>query len=232
MLRFIVSLASILCSAAALLADPVSVTLSAATLDKAIRDLKFTSGAELQTMSIFKRQRSRAFTYRGTQAITFYRESAELDTDGKPIRIIVAKAHIPSESGQYLLLFATKTTTPEVYEVLVIPDDWKVFKPGTCRFLNLAPFEIALKINEKLYRIKAQNYTDVQGDFRDGSHQEAMMISLPDDTKPRRIFDGFIYFTERQRTIYVIIPKSGRTDGSVNFLSIPQAASTESGVTW
>ena len=231
MLRFIVSLASILCSAAALLADPVSVTLSAATLDKAIRDLKFTSGAELQTLSIFKRQRCRAFTYRGTKAITFYRESAELDTNGKPIRIIVAKAHIPNESGQYLLLFSTKTTTPEVYEVLVIPDDWKVFKPGTCRFLNLAPFEIALKINEKLYRIKAQNYTDVQGDFRDGSHQEAMMISLPDDTKPRRIFDGFIYFTERQRTIYVIIPKSGRTDGSVNFLSIPQAASTESDVT-
>lgn len=208
-------------------AEPVSVVLSAVTLDKRIKNLKFSSGGAVQALSVFPRQRSKSFIYNGSQTITFFRESKRLDLGGDAIRTIVAKAHIPNQSGQYLLLFATKTATPEAYRVIVIPDDWSDFKVGTYRFLNLAPFEIALKINEDIHQIKAQNFTDVVGDFNDGSHQQAVMISLPKDHEPQRIFDGFIYFTEQQRMLYIITPKGVAGDGNVNFLAIPQVASAE-----
>ena len=205
-------------------AEPVPVRLSAITLDRGVKDLKYTSAGEVQTLSIYRKQRSKTFDYVGPRTVSFYRETGGVDAGGNPLREVVAEARLPGSPGQYLLLFTQVSESPEQYKVLAIPDNWSEFKLGTYRFLNLAPFEIALKIDDDIHRIKAQDFTDVAGDFSHGSHQQAVMVSLPNGAEPRRVFEGFIYFTGKQRTLYIVTPKKGRTDGSVNFIAIPQSA--------
>lgn len=222
--RLSVYVSALLCVFISYGQEPPAFVFSAVTLDRSIDELHYVSGDEVQALSIYRKQRSETFQYQGAQTLQFFRETGQLDASGAPVRDVLAEVRLPSGGGRYLLLFAPISKAPERYKIVAIPDSWKDFEPGSCRFLNLTPYEIALKLEGAVHRIRAQNFTDVGGDFGAGSHQQAMMVSLPVDGKPRRVFEGLIHFTDTQRMLYIVVPKAGRSDGSVKFIGIPQAA--------
>jgi hypothetical protein len=200
------------------------VRLSAVALDSSIRDLKYQNGSKIGTLHAFKGQRSQTFDYSGPQNFVLYRETGGLDTDGSPIRIPVAELKIPGKSGQYMMLISKQSIEPEKYRIFAIPDDWSTFKPGTYRFLNIAPFEVVLKWDDKVHRIKESNFIDISGEFSEDGNYKAIMMSLPDGENPMLIFKGTIYYSINQRMLYLISPKSSGQVGKVNFTAIPQAA--------
>jgi len=203
---------------------PVQVKLCALALNTEILDLKYESKGKVESLYAYKNQRSTNFDYSGPQTITFFRESKQLDANGKPIRTIVASCQLPKKKGQYLLILSKVDQKKEAYRIIPIVDDWGRFKPGTFRFLNLAPYDIALKLEDKVYTIKERNFTDVTGTFKNDTNQRAIMVSLPDGQDPIRVFEGYIYYTDNLRMLYVIVPKQGKRVGRVDFIAVPQSA--------
>lgn len=203
--------------------EPAQVRLTALSLNARILDIKYESQGKVESLNAYKSKRSKAFDYIGPKTITFFRESDALDADGKPTRTTVATCKLPSKRGQFLLILSKVDQKKEAYKIITIADDWKTFTPGTYRFLNLAPFEIALKLEDKVHKIKERNFTDVNGTFKDNSNQKAIMVSLPDGEDPLRIFEGYMYYTDDLRMLYIITPKEGNRVGRVNFIAIPQS---------
>jgi len=199
-----------------------AVKLTVLSLDSRILDLKYESAGEVQSLYAFKNQRSQPFMYRGEQPIVFFRELSQTDAAGNPLRQQVAQCQLPGNSRQYMLIMSKRESEAEAYRCFAIDDNWGTFSAGTYRFLNLAPFTIALKLDDKVYEIKKQNFTDVSGNVEDGTHQQAMMVSLPEGEDPLPVFEGLIQYTENLRMLYIISPKPGGRVGRVNFTAIPQ----------
>lgn len=200
-----------------------TVKLTVLSLDSRILDLKYESSGEVKSLYAFKNQRSQPFTYRGKQPIVFFRELNQTDAAGKPLRAQVAQCSLSGKDDQQMIIMSKKEGNKEAYRCFAINDDWQTFKAGTYRFLNFAPFTIALKLDNKVLKIKEQNFTDVKGNFENGSHQKAIMVSLPEGQDPLPVFEGLIQYTENLRMLYVISPKPGGRVGRVNFTAIPQA---------
>ncbi len=199
-----------------------AVKLTMLSLDSRILDLKYESAGEVQSLYAFKNQRSQPFMYRGEQPIVFFRELSQTDAAGNPLRQQVAQCQLPGNSRQYMLIMSKRESEAEAYRCFAIDDNWGTFSAGTYRFLNLAPFTIALKLDDKVYEIKKQNFTDVKGNFEDGTHQQAIMVSLPEGEDPLPVFEGLIQYTENLRMLYIISPKPGGRVGRVSFTAIPQ----------
>lgn len=199
-----------------------TVKLTVLSLDSRILDLKYESAGNVQSLYAFINKRSRSFMYRGAQPIVFFRELSQTDAAGNPLRKVVAECQLPGNSGQYMLIMSKRESEAEAYRCFAIDDNWSTFSAGTYRFLNLAPFTIALKLDDKVYEIKKQNFTDVSGKFDDDKEQQAIMVSLPEGEDPLPVFNGLIRYAENQRMLYIISPKSGGRVGRVNFTAIPQ----------
>ena len=202
--------------------EKTAVKLTVLSLDSRILDLKYESAGEVQSLYAFKNQRSQPFMYRGEQPIVFFRELSQTDAAGNPLRKVVAECQLPGNSRQYMLIMSKRESEAEAYRCFAIDDNWSTFSAGTYRFLNLAPFTIALKLDDKVYEIKKQNFTDVSGKFDDDKEQQAIMVSLPEGEDPLPVFNGLIRYAENQRMLYIISPKSGGRVGRVNFTAIPQ----------
>lgn len=201
----------------------VNVTLSALALDGRIRDLKYESNGSVEALYAFKDQRSETFKYSGPKKLVFFRELEQFDENGAPKRQPVAECMLPGSSGQYLLIISEDRGAGERYRIFPIADDWATFRPGTYRFMNLTPFEMALKLDDKVYQIGSKSLKDVSGNFENNSHQRAIMVSLPPEQDPLRVFEGYIQYTDDRRMLYLITPKEGGRLGRVRFTAIPEA---------
>ncbi|MGB0372433.1 MAG: hypothetical protein ACPGN3_13955 [Opitutales bacterium] len=204
------------------LGNEVSVTLSAIALDCRLMDVKYETDGEEGALYAFPGQRSETFRYNGAQTLTLYRNLSQLDEFGNPLRKTVAQTQLPATSGQYLLLISEKSNSPEAYEIFTIADDWSDFGVGTYRFLNLASFDVALNIDGDISRIQERGITDVDPRLSDVGHYKAMMVSLPSDDEPLPVFEGFIYFADDRRMLYIISPRPGARAGSIKLAAIPQ----------
>lgn len=200
-----------------------AVKLTVLSLDGRILDLKYENAGQVQSLYAFKNQRSQPFTYRGPQPLVFFRELSQTDEAGNPLRKLVAECPLPGNGSQFMIIMSKRESEEEAYRCFAIDDNWSTFSAGTYRFLNLAPFTVALKLDEKVYEIKKQNYTDVSGNFDDNTHQQAIMVSLPDGEDPLPVFEGLMHYTDNQRMLYIISPKPGGRVGRVSFTAIPQA---------
>lgn len=200
-----------------------NVRLCAITVQGNIKGIKYESGGEVRSLDILRQLRSEYFKYTGNQVITFFRETGPAD---EPTRIPVGQCQLPSLAGDYMLIFSKAAGANERYVIKAIPDSLSQFKPGTYRFINLAPFEIGLKLNDEVHRIKATNYTDVAGDFVDGNYYEALMVSIPQEEKPLRVFKGSIMFSADKRILYIVTPKEGGRPGRIRITVVPEKVNT------
>jgi hypothetical protein len=201
--------------------------LTILSIDGRIMDLKYESVGAIETVYAFKNQRSEPFEYRGPQTVVFFRELSQTDENGNPLRLEVATCQLPTSGGQYLLIISKLEGEKEAYRAFPIEDNWDTFSAGTYRFLNLAPFTIALKLDETVYKFEKLNFTDVSGNFENNTHKTAIMVSLPDGEDPTLIFEGLMYYTENQRMLYIISPKSGGRPGRVSMTAVPEVVPTK-----
>ena len=203
----------------------VNVTISCIALERGLEDLIYISNGEVRTLVLFKEQRSSTSRYIGPPRITFFKEIEARDLNGETIieRIPVSTWDVPTETGAYLLVWTRDRRNTDRYLTIAFEDDWKNFPIGSVRFLNLAPFELAVKLEEEIYQIQAQGQTTLNPEFDSSGNRKAIMVSLPRDEKPLRVFDGFMYYTPTVRTLYIVLPKEGGRPGRVKFRSIPEA---------
>jgi hypothetical protein len=200
--------------------EMVNVRISALSLDGRVTDVKYEHAGESHDMHIFARQRSMPFEYSGPETFTLFRETGQLDAAGNPLRQVVAETKIPRSSGQYLLILSKKSDSPERYRVLPIADDWKSFKAGSYRFLNLAPFQIVIKIDDDVFRIKERGMTDIDADLEHNKHHQTMMVSIPEGGEPIPIFEGLLRHQKDKRTLYVVTPRGDVANGKVRMVGI------------
>ncbi|CAA6679343.1 MULTISPECIES: hypothetical protein [unclassified Lentimonas] len=207
--------------------DGVSVGFVSVALDARIAELKYQNGAEVEELNVYKGARSKRIAYNGDQTVHFFRESEQVDDNGDPIRTIVGSVHLPQKNGVFLFIFRRLPGADEKYKIVPIPDGLKQFRPGMYRFINLTPYDIALKVGETKSLMKKGKFTDLESKADSGSYQEAMMYSLvveqgEVDMKPYRAFKGKVLFSENRRSIYIITPKDGGRAGRVDITVIPE----------
>ncbi|MGB0373042.1 MAG: hypothetical protein ACPGN3_17055 [Opitutales bacterium] len=194
-----------------------TVRFNAISLSGTIRGLHFINGQQQETISIYNDTRSAQISYKGDSILSFFREDPELiDASGNSIRNIVGSVKLPP-SGTYLLLFAAEDSKEESYRISVTPDDVATFQQGAYRFINLAPFDIALKLGDTTTLLPKKKYTDVISIAKDRTYQEAIMMSLVKDKKPLLSYKGAFYFDPNKRLIYIIKPKSKGRLGRIDF---------------
>lgn len=204
-----------------------AVRLTVLSLDSRILDLKYESAGEVQSLYAFKNQRSQTFKYRGAQPIVFFRELSQTDAAGNPLRKMVSQCQLTGNSSQYMIIMSKQEGNEEAYRSFAIDDNWGTFKAGAYRFLNLAPFTIALKLEDKVYQIKKQNFTDISENFDDNTHQSAIMVSLPEGEDPLPVFEGLIQYSDSRRMLYIISPKSGGRPGRISMTAVPEVVPTK-----
>lgn len=191
-----------------------------------IKDLKILSSDEVKTIQIYSTTRSKKINYSGPQQLTFFRESETLGPDGQPVRTPVGQIKLHGTHTRYLLLFAKRSGNKESYSIYPIPDTKEKFKAGTYRFLNLAPFKVAVKIGESQHLLAEKNITDVNGDFEHGNYYQTVILSLPEGKEePMPAYSGRIYFNQHTRMLYIILPKEDGKTGKIKFIGIPERMS-------
>ena len=206
----------------------LSASISGIALDAQINDLKILSKGETLDIDLYTTTRSRRLKYSGPEQLTFFRESETLTPEGEPIRTPVGQVTLDGLHPRYLLLFAKKSGDTERYSIFAIPDTTEHFKAGTYRFLNLAPFKVALKIGETKHMLAEKKITDVSGDFEHGNYYQTMMLSLPEgEAEPVPAYSGRIYFNKHMRMLYIIRPKEGGKAGKIKFTGIPDRVASK-----
>lgn len=201
----------------------VNTSFCCLALDKEINDLKILSSGETLDIDVYPSTRSRRLKYRGPQQLTFFRESEALAPEGEPIRTPVGRVTLDGLHPRYLLLFAKKSGDTERYSIFAIPDTSENFKAGSYRFLNLAPFKVAIKMGESKHLLAEKNITDISGDFEHGNYYQTIMLSLSDgEAEPVPAYSGRIYFNKHIRMLYIIRPKEGGKAGKIKFTGIPE----------
>lgn len=201
----------------------VQTNFTCLALDHEIEDLKILSAGEVCDIDIYTTTRSRRIDYRGPKELTFFRESATLGPDGQPVRTPVGRVALDGLYSRYLLLFAKRASDAENYSIYPILDTTDKFKAGSYRFLNLAPFKVAIKIGESRHLLTEKNITDVNGNFEHGNYYQTIMLTLPEgEEEPVPAYSGRIYFNKHMRMLYIIRPDGDATSGKIKIIGIPE----------
>ncbi|TVP76005.1 MAG: hypothetical protein EA353_12830 [Puniceicoccaceae bacterium] len=205
----------------------ISVQISALSLDQEIQNLKFLTNGEVNELNVFTTSRSNVHRYQGPPRMTFFREKPGVD--GEVIRTPVGSVELNQSAGRYLLFFVRQPGTAEQYGILALPDSLSDFQPGSFRFVNLAPFNIAVQLGEERFMIEQRDFKDVRGNFEHGTRYRTVMVSLPNGEDPVPSYSGRVFFNERMRMMYIIFPSEGGQPGQIRFVGIPDAVVREAG---
>ncbi len=223
--RFLILFAgSLLLNLSPLLGDDPAIhaSLGAISLDDEIKGLKLMSAQELMHVkTIYPYVRNGVFSYSGSKKLFFLREVPATDPDQAPSRIPVAEVELDGKHARYLLFFSKKSGDREAYSVFSLPDTKADFPAGTYRFLNLAPYPVAIRIGEQQKVLDEMKLTDIRGDFEHGHYYQTVMLSLPKEgTRPVPAYAGRIHFNKDLRVIMVIYPKEAGRIGEIRFVNI------------
>jgi hypothetical protein len=206
----------------------LSASIKCLALDTKINDLKIISKGETLGIDLFTTTRSRSIKYSGPKQLTFFRQNKAPSLEGEPILTPVGQVTLDGLHSRYLLLFAKMSSKTEQYSIFAIPDSTEKFNAGTYRFLNLAPFTVALKIGETKCTLAESSITDVSGDFEHGNYYQTLMLSLPKSVpKPVIAYSGRIFFNKHIRMLYIIRPQEGSKAGKVIFTGIPERVASK-----
>lgn len=206
--------------------DFINTQISCLSLDKNIRGLKIESSGEIYDLRIYTSTRSKLLDYSGSRDLVFFRE--QVSQDGAVVRVPVGQVRIQGDPSRCLLFFSKKNSETEGYNIFSMLDSNESFKPGTFRFINLAPFDIAIKINQEERMLKKRQPTDVRGDFENGKYQMTAMVSLLEGQDPFLSYSGRIHYNENMRMIYIILPEIGGRPGEIQFKAIPDLVQSKS----
>lgn len=203
----------------------VDVSISSVSLDSNKGNIKYESDGEVRSLRIFRGQRSSNFRYVGTLPIQFFREEEATNADGdtEVVRVPVATAQLPRKSGEFLLVWSRDHSSPGTCRTFAIQENLSDFPSGGFRFLNLAPFDVAVKIEDSVNRLSALTHTDIVLGASEGKNRRATMISLPKDNESLVVFDSYIKHMPNIRMLYLIVPQTTGRSGQVKFISVPQS---------
>ncbi|WP_309379811.1 hypothetical protein [Cerasicoccus frondis] len=139
-------------------AEPnVSIQFTTLSWDASmIKDLKFESEGEVDSVSIYQRGFSIPQTYVGPRTMRFFREVTDPAT-GEPLRNIVAQVNIPENVRELLLIFKQNDQgSKEHYQIFPINRNRDDFPRGSYQIFNLSDYPISGKIDEQLFQINTQ----------------------------------------------------------------------------
>lgn len=206
--------------------NQISVQISAVALDRGIQGLEFFNSGDIDEIDIFRSSRSRLIRYEGPPELVFFREVET--SEGEKIRQPVGSVTLNEATGRYLLFFVRHPGDEERYRIISLPDSLSSFRPGSFRFVNLAPFRIAVQLGEERFVLTERDFRDVRGRFEHGNYYRTVMVSLLDDADPFIAYSGRIFFSEALRMMYIIFPVPDGNPGQVRFVAIPDAVRTDS----
>lgn len=202
---------------------PIQTVISALSLDGDIPDIGLMSNGKIESFNIYTKTRSRQVKYSGPRHLKLFQKLEELNASGSPILKPMGEVTLHGEHTQYLLLFSKILHANKKYSIIAIPDSNSEFKAGTYRFINLAPYPIALMIGDTKHLLAQSNTTDVAGQFAHGNYYQSALVSLREGPeKPQAIFSGRIYFNQYIRTLFILMPDANSDTGHVNIVRIPE----------
>ncbi|MGB0372185.1 MAG: hypothetical protein ACPGN3_12695 [Opitutales bacterium] len=197
--------------------DRVEVTFTAVSLAGPIGKLDYINSSQLETIHIVHGLRTNPVKYRGPRTMPFYAHGNTQESDVKIEELPpLATVTFPS-SGNYLLLFAKNGSQ---LKILPTPSNIDDFKPGMYRFVNMAPFDLALRVGDASGVVSSNTYFDVDASSGQGRSRRAMIYSLLENQEPRRSFTGGLEYDEGRRMIYIITGKPGGRPGRINIIPI------------
>lgn len=208
-------------------AVPVSTSFTALAIDKPVRDIKV-MGPDGQALNfnVYTSARGRVVRHNGDGNIVFFREIPSTDPEAAPQREVLAQVKLQPGVRRWLLLF--NEIGENRYSVLPIPDDFRSFGAGTYRFMNLTPYEVSIKLADNVLTIQPRKIADLRARRISDGYHDTFIVSVPEDGKPRRVFEGKLYFSTKQRFLYLLLPYDEDRPGSIRFIGIPETVGDSS----
>jgi len=138
-------------------ADEASlVSLEFTTLNwdnKLIKDLKYLSDQEVESLDIYYRGFTAPNEYKGTPQMTFFREETNSET-GELVRTPVGSVLMPVNANEVLLIFIRDPNREEeYYQITAIKRDRANFPKGSYQIYNLSDYAIAGKVDDSTFQL-------------------------------------------------------------------------------
>lgn len=199
----------------------ITLELSFLSLGVRIPELRFMNNGAIESLSVFDTTRSKNIRYVGPPTLTFYRKTG-LDEAGDPIHEAIGEVVLQPQPRRQLILLWEQAGAANGYSARAIDDDLESFPIGSFRFINLCPFPLQIRIGNEEHGIGQGGSVVVAGDFNHGQHYQALMVSLVEG-EVRPAYSSMIYFNQRARTLYFILPRDDYGSGGVRLIAIPQS---------
>jgi hypothetical protein len=199
----------------------ITLDLTFLSLGVRIPDLRFMNNGAIESLNVFDTTRSNNIRYIGPQNLTFYRKTG-LDVAGNPIHEPIGEIMLQNEPSRQLILLWEQTGAANRYSARAIDDNLDSFPIGSFQFVNLCTFPLQIRLGKEEHGIDRGASVVVAGDFNHGEHYQALMVSLVEG-EVRPAYSSMIYFNQRARTIYFILPRDNSGSGRVRLIGIPQS---------
>jgi len=93
--------------------------------------------------------------------------------------------------------------------------------------VNFADYPVAIELGGQREMIKSNGITDIEGKLESDQYYDKLMISLPKEEKPKRAFQGQIYFSSEQRMLYFVYQKTNSRPGTIKLSGITETIRSE-----
>ena len=196
-------------------AEFVSVDIGMISVGKTIKDVFYNSGGEKVSCNIYPNVTVPDLRYEGPSQIVFYKSQTGGQGD-----LELGTVKIPPNSSSVILLFLGDSKNSNNYNILCFPHDKGTFPLGTYRFINLTKNTIFLQLGETKLAIEAGKYKNLVGVFTNNSYHQALMVSLTEDGLTPA-YANQIYYNERLRVMYLILPTDNTHNGLVKLVGVP-----------
>ena len=132
----------------------VSLEFTALNWDnKLIKELKYLSDQEVESIDIYYRGFTVPTEYKGTPQMTFFREKLNSNT-GEMIRTPVGSVLMPDNANEVLLIFIRDPNREEeYYQITAINRDRADFPKGSYQIYNLSDYAIAGKVDDSTFQL-------------------------------------------------------------------------------
>lgn len=186
------------------------------SMGEPITGLKFLSSNQATEIFIPNGSRSQSTNYTGDAKLVFFRERTT--PEGQIIRDPKAIVSLPRNMDRVLLLFAA-STDQSAYEYRIIPidDSYTDFPPGSYSFLNFTGQPLALKLEDDLLSIPANENRKIQPE-KDQSINLSIQIAKAEEQSDQwqLAYSSVWEFRPNRRILAIILPSKEDASGPVS----------------
>lgn len=182
--------------------------------DNAIKGLYYLDGEKRVDINIPNGAPSSTYEVPSDEPLVFYRDSGQLDENGKPIGIPQATVDITGATKPLLLIFFEDSASA-TYRIALIPNEAKSNPEDIYQLYNISSHEIIAKFNDQSFTLKTNKPLIIPAPDVDGPSFGVMMAIQMDSGNSgdwQLVYKAFWPYRKGRSSLVFISDQEGQND--------------------